>query len=578
MGHALGNNYGKFYSFKSKPMLLDLSFIVDSTNGNGLGVRSVKGQGVKNVYMNTGAGAPVGTPAMGTARSFAILGASAVTNTGSSVLTGNLGVTPGTSITGFPPGTFSGQEHVADTAAANAKASAQAAYTDLQARSSSVIATALDGQSLTAGVYSSGSGTFTLAQSGGGTLTLTGSATDIFVFQMATTLTTGAGGVPVITLAGGALASNVYWVVGSSATINSGSAGTFNGNIIAQASITDTMGGSINGSLIALTGAVTLSAAAEVVSQPIAGVPAVGNPNPAPGYALIELAYNYNFYNGGFSGFVSPLQASNIAINSTNLVLGNPYVIVSPGHAAAGRATMATVADVSGSLAGTWFRLFDAYGNTFIVWFQVSGIGSAPVGVSGTMVEVQLATNDSAATVGTKLAVILNGLLAQQLATPTAPAGVFSFTASGTTTVTAINTNTNPYQLPGPPADGIAPTGFTFGLSVDDNNLKDWQAVGLPKGIVPQIGASFIAIKSGNGSSTGLVRSPSVSGVNSVEVIGNPNTELAPIPQGGSPNSGGWVLVQFLANNVVTAPTNESVCGMVMYLEFGSKVGGNNEQ
>src|ERR1019366_5396309 len=104
-------------------------------------------------------------------------------NTGSSVLTGNLGVFPGSAITGFPPGTFSGQEHITDVVAANAQAAAQAAYTDLHSRASTVIPTALDAQSLTAGVYSSAGGTFTLAQSGGGTLTLTGSASDIFVFQ-----------------------------------------------------------------------------------------------------------------------------------------------------------------------------------------------------------------------------------------------------------------------------------------------------------------------------------------------------------------------------------------------------------
>lgn len=577
MGHALGNNYGNFYSFKSKPMLLDCSFVVDSTNGNGLGIRSLKGQGIKNVYMNTLAGAPVGTPAMASARGFAVLGASAVTNTGSSVLTGNLGIYPGTAISGFPPGSFSGVEDIANVAAQVAQAAALASYNDLHSRSSTVIATDLDGQSLAAGVYSSGSGTFTLAQSGNGTLTLTGSATDVYVFQTATTLTTGAGGIPTISL-GSVKASNVYWVIGSSATINSGSAGVFQGNIIALTSITDSLGGTVNGSLIALNGAVTLSAATIVNSQALSSVPAVGNPNPLPGYALIQLAYNYNYYNGGFSGFVSPLNAPNIAINGTNLVLGAPYVIVSPGHAAAGQVTIQTVADVSGSLAGTWFRLYDAYGNTFIVWFRVSGVGSAPAGISGPLVQIDLSTNDSAATVGAKIVVVMNALLASQLGNLSAPLGVFSFTASGTTTVTLVNTNTNPYQLPAGPADGTAPTGFTFAISVNDNNLKDWQAVGLPKGVVPVVGASFIAIKSGNGSSTGLVRTPSVSGISSIEVIGDPNVELGPVPQGGSGNSGGWILLQFLSNGVPTAPVDGSVCGLDFYLEFGSKSGGNNEQ
>jgi hypothetical protein len=135
-----------------------------------------------------------------------------------------------------------------------------------------------------------------------------------------------------------------------------------------------------------------------------------------------------------------------------------------------------------------------------------------------------------------------------------------------------------PYEYPGFPADGIAPTGFAFAWSVNDRNLADWQAVGLPKGVVPAVGASFIATAVGSGLSTGLVRSPLTSGISSIEVIGDPNVELGPIPMGGSANSGGWILVQFLANGVPTAPLDNSVCGMDFYLEQGSKVGGNNEQ
>lgn len=207
---------------------------------------------------------PSGSPVMGTASSYAILAASAITNTGSSVVTGNLGLYPGTSVTGFPPGIVSGTQNITNAAAQVAQVSALAAYTDLAARSSTIIASALDGQTLSAGVYSFASGAATLATSGAGTLTFSGSATDIFVIKTASTLTTGAGGVPTITLSGGALASNVYWVVGSSATINAGTAGIFRGILIASASITNTLGGTVDGSLIALNGAITLSAASIV--------------------------------------------------------------------------------------------------------------------------------------------------------------------------------------------------------------------------------------------------------------------------------------------------------------------------
>lgn len=229
-----------------------------------------------NAYGNSGnmiqlVGSLASPSALGVASTYAVLGASAVTNTGSSVLTGNLGIYPNnaSSVTGFPPGTYSGTENAGNAAAAAAQAAAQSAYTSMQAMTATTIATVLDGQTLTPGVYKTAGGTMTLAQSGPGTLTLNGNGT--YVLQTSSTLTTGAGGVPTITLSGGAKASNVYWVVGSSATINSGSAGVFQGNIIAQASITDTLGGSANGSLIALTGAVTLSAAANVSAQPASG-------------------------------------------------------------------------------------------------------------------------------------------------------------------------------------------------------------------------------------------------------------------------------------------------------------------
>jgi len=202
--------------------------------------------------------APVGSPDLGAAVGFAILGASAITNTGSSVITGDLGLSPGTSVTGFPPGTVIGTKHVTDGAAANAQIAATAAYTDLSTRSANAITAALDGQTLNAGVYKEASGTFNLATSADGTLTLNGPG--IFVFQAASTLVTGAGGTPTIAFTGGASAANVYWVVGSSATLNGSATGAFQGTVIAQDSITID-GGTASARLFALTGAVTISAA-----------------------------------------------------------------------------------------------------------------------------------------------------------------------------------------------------------------------------------------------------------------------------------------------------------------------------
>ena len=152
---------------------------------------------------------------------------------------------------------------VSPVESAAAQTAANAAYTSLNAMTAMPISATLDGQTLTPGVYSTGAAS--LAGSGAGTLTFNGAG--VYVIQTASTLVTGAGGTPTMTLTGGATAANIYWVVGSSATINSGFTGTFQGNVIADTSITDTLGGTVNGSMIALTGAVTLSAATIVTAQ-----------------------------------------------------------------------------------------------------------------------------------------------------------------------------------------------------------------------------------------------------------------------------------------------------------------------
>lgn len=304
------------------------------------------------------------------------------------------------------------------------------------------------------------------------------------------------------------------------------------------------------------------------------------NPNPAAGYALVQLHNNYNRYCGGYSGFVAPVAGSNIAINASALTIGQPYVIVSVGAGTAGAVTIAPVADVSGSLASTWFRIYDSYGNTFIIWFSVAGVGSAPVGVSGTLVQQSIASGASAATIGAALVVTLNGLLAQTPQNPFAPA-VASFSAAGTTTVTVTNTAVSPF--PGGPMDGAIATGFTFAVTKFKTNNQNWANVGLPSGVLPSLGASFVATATGDsvgGASSGLVKVPGVSGISSIEVVGDPNQSLAPVPLGGSANVGGWLLVQFMAPTVSTgafvspmvptAPAAGSVVGMSFYVEAGS--------
>ena len=311
-------------------------------------------------------------------------------------------------------------------------------------------------------------------------------------------------------------------------------------------------------------------------SAPLAGS---GNPNPAAGYALVKLRSNYNRYLGGFSGFVSPVTGSalNIAAGSAALTVGHPYVISSVGVGPAGQATISPVADVSGSLASKYFMLYDSYGNQFCVWFSVSGVGSPPQlgnavlpGQRGLQyVQQSILQNATAAQIGAALVLTLENL-------QSGVSGSYSFTASGTSVVTVVSTLNIP--LAGIPQDGVAPaaTGFAFALTVSDTNLQDWQGVGLAAGLNPAVGQSFIATATGAGLSTGQVYAAGVSGISSIEVIGDPSLSISPQPQGGSPHVGGWILVQLLAAGVPTAPAANSVAGMCFYVDERLSPSNNN--
>jgi Ice-binding-like/Bacterial Ig-like domain len=184
---------------------------------------------------------------------FSVLAGSTVTNTGSPTqISGDVGLSPGTSVTGLLPVQVGGTIHIADGAAALAQAALTAGYLDAKGRSGGTsVSGDLVGKTLTTGIYTS---TSSLANSGDLTLDAQGNPDAVFIFQIASTLTTGSGSK--IILANGAKACNVFWQVGSSATLGTNS--VFKGNIMALASITITTGVNLEGRALAQTGAVTL--------------------------------------------------------------------------------------------------------------------------------------------------------------------------------------------------------------------------------------------------------------------------------------------------------------------------------
>jgi hypothetical protein len=187
---------------------------------------------------------------LGSSSNFAVLGASTVTNTGPTVVTGDVGLWAGTSITGFPPGTVVGATHQTDAVAQQAQSDLTTAYNDAAGRP---CGTTLTGQDL-GSVGTLGPGVYCFATSAQLTGTLPLSGAGVYIFKIGTTLTTASNSS--VTLSNGASACGVWWQVGSSATL--GTTTSLAGDILALASITLNTGANLNGRALARTGAVTL--------------------------------------------------------------------------------------------------------------------------------------------------------------------------------------------------------------------------------------------------------------------------------------------------------------------------------
>ncbi len=258
-------------------------------------VAVVSGLGLAAVLLFGAASSASADPAegsidLGTALTYGVLGASTVTNTGPTVVNGDLGLSPGTSITGFGGtgnGLVNGTVHQTDAAATQAQADTTTAYNVAAGLSPMPTAyTELSGLSLSPGVY----GGDALLLSNNGTLTLAGSAGSTWVFQAASTLTIGSATRIVIT--GGAGYCNVFWQVGSSATI--GTAAQFQGTVLADQSITAETGATVVGRLLARNAAVTLDTNRITVSD---GCPAAESPtitSGTPPTATVGTPYEFD--------------------------------------------------------------------------------------------------------------------------------------------------------------------------------------------------------------------------------------------------------------------------------------------
>ncbi|HEV7918945.1 MAG TPA: ice-binding family protein [Solirubrobacterales bacterium] len=185
---------------------------------------------------------------------FALLAGTTITNTGNSVINGELGLHPGSSVTGFPPGTVNGAQHISDAVALNAKSDLVNAYQDAAGRPLTATSPPdIGGQSLTSGVYRTGS-VASLGLTGAVTLDGQGDPRAVFIFQIESTLVTATDSS--VNLVNGAQACNVFWQVGSSATL--GTRTSFRGNILALTSISVNDAVAVDGRLFARNGAVTL--------------------------------------------------------------------------------------------------------------------------------------------------------------------------------------------------------------------------------------------------------------------------------------------------------------------------------
>jgi hypothetical protein len=297
-------------------------------------------------------------PSLGAAQSYAVLGGSTVTNTGSSVISGDVGVSPGSTITGFPPGVVvGGTTHVADANALAAQTAVTAAYVDLAGQPCTQDLTGQDlgGMTLTPGVYCSSS---SMQLTGTLTLNAQGNAAAVFIFKAGSTLTT-ASGSSVVMSNGGSLC-NIFWQVGSSATL--GTATSFAGTIVALTSITLTTGASVTGRALARNGAVTLDTNSVIVScatgTPPPNCPAIILDPAALPNGTVGVAYSQQITGSGGTppytfAVTTGAMPEGLSLSFGGLVSGTPTTAATSNFTVRGTDALGCTAAVTYAMAVT---------------------------------------------------------------------------------------------------------------------------------------------------------------------------------------------------------------------------------
>ncbi len=370
-----------------------------------------------------------GQISLGTSQSFGVLGGSTVTNTGPSAITGNVGVSPGNSVTGFPPGVVAGGTiHAGNATAEQAQTDLTVAYTAAAGTACNVDLTGqnLGGLTLTPGVYCFSS---SASLTGILTLDLQGNPSAFFLFKIGSSLITASGSsVALINNGGNTCPPNLYWQIGSSATMGTGS--SFTGNLLALSSITLTTGANLNGRALARNGAVTLDTNTVALCAPGIACPVVTvNPATLPN-GEVGAAYNETVSGSGGTAPYTFVVTSGALPNGLLLNAATGDITGSPLTAGSFNFTI-TATDVNGCPGSRAYTIVIAGAGCPIITLSPETLPSGVVGspysqiVTASGGVAPYTYSVSSGTLPTGLT--LNGETGVIAGTPTS-AGLFSFT------------------------------------------------------------------------------------------------------------------------------------------------------